>query len=198
MTEAVSLSDGSQIWIRAIEPADKELMRTGFDRLSGDSRYFRFFTPVSRLTEKQLAYFTEVDHRDHEALVAVGPADEPVGVARFIRDPDRPDTAEVAVTVVDAWQRRGVATELLLRLVERARAEGIKRFAATCLVMNHDVIDLLQHLGVTRTSLPEAGVVRLEVELPEQEIRGHPIHHALRTAATEEVAFRHPFAGPAA
>ena len=194
--DLIRLRDGSQICIRPIRPEDKQLLRAGFERLSPESRYRRFFAPVKRLTDGQLAYFTEVDHRNHEALLALTQTGEAVGVARFIRLAARPQTAEVAVTVVDDWHGRGVATELLNRLVDKANAAGIELFTASCLADNHDVIELLEHLGATRFAHPDAGVLELEIELPDQVAPGQALHRALRGAAAGELSFHGPSGSP--
>ena len=70
----VELRDGSKVEIRPLGPADKQGLSAGFERLSELSRYRRFLSPTSHLTAKQLAYLTEIDHRDHEALVAIEPS----------------------------------------------------------------------------------------------------------------------------
>ena len=91
---------------------------------------------MNRLSDADLRYLTEVDHRDHEAIVALrARAADPVGVARYVRI-EAPTEAEVAVAVVDDWQGRGAATALLERLVERARENGIERFVAVVLQEN--------------------------------------------------------------
>jgi hypothetical protein len=86
--ERARLRDGSTVHIRPISADDRELLRSGFEDLSEHSRYMRFQAPMASLSDKQLAYLTDVDHHDHEALVALASAPgEPdiVGVARFIR-----------------------------------------------------------------------------------------------------------------
>ncbi len=67
----VMLRDETTVLVRPVEPGDQDLIRAGFDRLSDESRYRRFLTPTSELGQPMLRYLTEVDHRDHEALVAV-------------------------------------------------------------------------------------------------------------------------------
>jgi GNAT superfamily N-acetyltransferase len=103
----------------------------GFGRLSAESRQARFLIRKDELTDAEVRYFTDVDHHDHEAIVALSAADgRGVGVARFVRAVDDDQAAEVAVTVVDDWQRRGLGAVLLRQLLERALQEGIRRFTA--------------------------------------------------------------------
>src|SRR5262249_24169701 len=84
-----------------------------------------------QLSGAELRYLTGVDHHDHEALVAVNPAEgRGVGIARYIRHAGDPHAAEIAVTIVDDWQGRGLGTELVTRLCGRARHAGICRFTA--------------------------------------------------------------------
>ena len=100
----VAIRDGSRIVVRPVRPADKDAIVAGFDRLSPESRYRRFFSPLERLSPADLRYLTEVDHHDHEALIGFdSESREPVGVARFVRMDD-PAFAEVAVTVIDVFQ----------------------------------------------------------------------------------------------
>src|SRR5918999_518767 len=125
------LRDGARIEIRPIRPDDREELADGLRRMSPESRYRRFFSAIDRLSDAQLRYLTEVDHRDHEALVARDPEEERgIGVARFVRSETDPELAEVAVAVADDWHSRGVGSALLARLSERARDEGIRRFGA--------------------------------------------------------------------
>jgi RimJ/RimL family protein N-acetyltransferase len=185
------LPDGGVIHVRPIEPEDKGLLRAGFERLSPESRYRRFLHSVKRLTEADLAYFTEVDHHDHEALVAVDPhGTELVGVARYVRL-DEPDTAEVAIAVLDDWQGRGVGTLLMHELTNRARAAGVRRFAATCLADNATVIDLLRRLGETRVDHPEPGLAQLAIDLPDTPTPDTALRDALRAAAARKVNVLH-------
>jgi len=108
---------------------------------------------------------TEIDHVDHEALGALGPAGEPLGVARNVRRSDDPGAAEAAVAVVDAWHRRGVATKLLARLARRAVDNGIERFSATVLPDNHEMLALLERIGSVRRVSDESEPVEADVML---------------------------------
>jgi GNAT superfamily N-acetyltransferase len=177
MGDTVVLRDGSRVRLRPIRSSDKVQLRAGFERLGPQSRYQRFLVPMDQLTEAVVEYLTQVDHHDHEAIVALDDATgEGVGVARFVRLTDRHDTAEAAVTVVDDWQGRGVGTLLLDRLADRARSEGIARFWAVLLAENRDMLDLLERLGPVRMLDRQLGTVEVEAELPStgagDELRG--------------------------
>jgi RimJ/RimL family protein N-acetyltransferase len=190
--EHVALRGGERIAIRPIRPGDKALLRAGFDRLGPESRYRRFLAPTKALHDKELAYFTEVDHVDHEALIALSPDGDLVGVVRYIRLQDRPEAAEFALTVVDDWQGRGVATELLRRLVPRARAAGIELCHTTCLAANAKVIELLEELGPVVTRRLQSGVLELDVGLPERLEPDGPLHRTLHHAAAGALEVRSP------
>jgi GNAT superfamily N-acetyltransferase len=156
----------SAIEIRPIAPGDKQALLAGFDRLSERSRYRRFLAPQGGLSQTELRYFTEVDHYDHEALVAIEPhTGAGIGVARFVRSRADPASAELAVAVVDDWQRRGVGSRLTSALAERARAEGITTFTAVLLAENEQMLGLLDDLGRTRVTSRERGTVEVEVDL---------------------------------
>jgi len=131
-----TLPDGSELTLRALEPEDADLLREVFDGMGPRSRERRFLTPKHRLTASDLRQLTAVDHHDHEAVVACSVADgRTVGVGRFVRSADDPETADVAVAVVDDWQSRGVGTVLAASLVSRARELRIRRFSV---LMAHD------------------------------------------------------------
>ena len=183
MTE--TLRDGSRVEIRPIEPDDRAALAEGFERLSPESRYRRFFGPMPHLSESFLDYLTRVDHHDHEALVAVDPqTGDGVGVARYVRTD--PAVAEPAVVVADDWQGRGVATCLLDALADRAREEGIERFEAPVLATNDDAIAVLERLGSARIR-PEGREVRLTVDLPRERGIGLPWRALLKQVAVGTV-----------
>src|SRR3954469_19713914 len=95
----------AELEIRPIEPGDKASLAAAVDESSDDAVYRRFLNPHGRLTASELRYLTEIDHRDHEALVALDPAGtRSVGVARYVRDHERRTSAEIAVAVLESWQ----------------------------------------------------------------------------------------------
>jgi GNAT superfamily N-acetyltransferase len=178
------------ILIRPIEPSDKPVLAAGFGRLSPESRYRRFLSPTATLSEAELGYLTDVDHSDHEALVALEPgSSEGIGVARYVRLEERPDVAELGVAVVDEWQGQGVGSLLLQRLAATARQNGIERFSALILEENRPMLGLIRELGDVTVGEREAGTVRVEVELPEQGL-GTTLRGLLRAAARGELVAR--------
>jgi RimJ/RimL family protein N-acetyltransferase len=153
------------VLIRQVHSADAPLLADGFARLSARSRQLRFLTPKKELSPAELRYFTDVDHHDHEALGALDDADgRGVGIARYVRDADDPRAAEIAVTIIDDWQGRGLGTELVAQLSERARSEGIRRFTALVAADNPAMAGLLR---TVRADLVrhEPGALRYEIML---------------------------------
>jgi GNAT superfamily N-acetyltransferase len=154
------------IQIRPIRPADRAPLAEGFERLGEESRYRRFLVPHGRLTPAELRYLTEVDHHDHEALVAIDAASgRGIGVARYVRLSDHPDAAEVAVAVADDWQGQGIGTQLMNALADRARAEGVSRFTALALASNPAILALLRDLGDVEVVDRQSGTIELSIAL---------------------------------
>src|ERR1700737_2095885 len=164
----VQLRDGSRLEIRPMGPADKAGLAAGFERLAELSRYRRFLSPTPHLGARQLAYLTEVDHHDHEALVAVEPASrDGLGVARFVRSSEAPEEAECAVAVADDWHRRGLGTLLLRHLAARAREEGIERFTGLVLRDNEPMRHLLDTLGQVQQRSAQGEVIEVCLHVPD-------------------------------
>ena len=167
MSEA-TLRDGSRVEVRPLRRSDAQLLLRGFERLSEESRYRRFLCSMPELSESMVRNLTDVDHHDHEAVVALDPdTGEGVGVARYVRDRDRPERAEAAVTVIDDWQGRGLGTLLLELLAVRARDESITRFTAFMLASNDEMMELLESFGPVRVIDREAGTVEVEAPVPD-------------------------------
>ena len=180
--------------MRPIAPGDKELLAASFARLSEQSRYRRFLTTKNVLSEPELDYLVDVDHKDHEAIVAIDPATgEGLGVARYIRSRDDAELAEVAVTVADDWQGRGLGRALLDRLTYRARREGVRRFSALVQGENRASIRLLEGLGDAQRHW-DTGEVELVIELPPKRGMGARLGDALRAAAAGSLVPAHTLA----
>ncbi len=177
----VRLRDGAEVLIRQVRCGDAALLADGFTRLSAESRWLRFLTGKPSLTPAELRYFTDIDHHGHEALGALDPVDRRgLGVARYIRNAEDPAGAELAVTVIDEWQGRGLGSELLNRLADRARQEGIRHFTALVAADNAPVRGLLKEIRITaRVTDRGAGTVEYKITLPPHGL-GDELHALLR------------------
>lgn len=153
-TATAVLKDGSNIQLRPVTPDDKPLLADGFSRLSARARYLRFLTPSDRLSSSQLAYLAEVDHHDHVAWGALD-GDEAAGIGRWVRLDADPAAADVAITVLDDYQRRGIGRLLLQVLAVSARARGVGVFHFDVLAENEPMNGLLASYGSVRTSEAE-------------------------------------------
>jgi GNAT superfamily N-acetyltransferase len=183
----VVLRDGSGVRLRQGRSSDRQLLLRGFERLSPDSRYRRFLAAMPELSEETVRYLTEIDHHDHEAIAALDEeSGDGVGVARYVRDPQRCDVAEVAVTVIDDWQGKGLGTRMLEVLGARARAEGIRSFTALMLANNQEMMDVLEALGPVRVVDREVGTVEIEMPIPDVGL-SPPLRKLLRVAARNNI-----------
>jgi nucleotide-binding universal stress UspA family protein/RimJ/RimL family protein N-acetyltransferase len=156
--------------VRPIRVADRGLLREAFEHLGPESRYRRFLAPIHELSEAMLTHFSNVDHHDHEALVAIDPGSgRLIGVARYIRLAEETSAAELAVTVADEWQADGVGTVLVALLIDRARDEGISRFVGSMYWRNPPMHHLLAELGRPDVHGSD-GVDAFSLELPDTPI----------------------------
>jgi acetyltransferase len=135
-----------------MRPGDREMEDRFVRELSPDSRYLRFHAALARLTPAMLERFTHPEYPAEMALIATvadGDGEKQIGVARYVRVPET-DRAEVAVVVADDWQGKGVGTQLLLRLRDIARENGIRHLEAAVLPHNQRMLALARQLGFTR------------------------------------------------
>jgi RimJ/RimL family protein N-acetyltransferase len=161
LAHTVTTTDGVAVSIRAIRPADAERLIAFYDRLSDQTAYQRFFTVMKRLPPDWARMLANVDYVSRLALVAEvdtpgGP--ELVAVARY-EPTARPDTAEVAFVVQDAWQNKGLGTVLLHDLLRAAHARGLRRFSAYVLAGNRRMLDLITRFTTVVERKLESGVV---------------------------------------
>jgi protein lysine acetyltransferase len=163
----VTLRDGARLRIRPILPTDRGKLADTQPGFSRESHYRRFFS-APPLSDKVVQYLVDVDYFDHFAWVAL-PADdddEPgVASARYIRERTAPDTAEVAFSVVDDYQGRGLGTLLVGALAVAAAQNGVRRFRARVLAENEPMRAILRRAGA-QLDFAEPGVLETVVEVP--------------------------------
>jgi len=140
----VEIENGTEgrVGLALLEPTDGPALRRLFYRLSPETIYRRFHSPVVRPEQAQPNRLLDVDHHAHEAVVAIEDG-EIVGVARYVGRPGS-DSAEVAIVVADDWQRQGIATRMLSALHDRAEAEGITEFRLTIQADNRPMLELFR------------------------------------------------------
>lgn len=151
--------------VRPVRPSDLPYFVRGFAQLSAESRHLRFFSQASELSPKQLKFMTEPDHRQHEAWGALdlkGPEPTGIGVARYVALPERPGVAEVALTIIDAYQNHGAGTLLHACLHLTASRHGIHTFYYDVLWENSKFLRYLRSIGA-RVTGSEANVASLEL-----------------------------------
>jgi GNAT superfamily N-acetyltransferase len=163
--DRVALPDGGEVIVRAVRPEDAPLLLEGFEEhFSEESRYLRFMGGKRRISPREIAYFTDVDHDLHEALGALDPqTGEGVGIARFVRDGPGSPSAEVAIAVADEWQNRKLGRVLLERLALRAHAVGVSEFTASVFSTNRAMLTLFEHVGEVRVVERQGTTLRLSV-----------------------------------
>jgi len=177
------LKDGSRVFIRPLQPADEEALKKFFYSLEDQSLYYRFFTPSVRLKKERKEPLKELDYDLHMAIGAfVGePGKEEIaGVANYIRDPASA-TADVAITVHDKWQGRGLGTIMFRIIADIAIANDIRGFTADVLAQNRAMMKILQDSGYVMKTRLEEGVYsismkfesKMEKRKEEQPIRGN-------------------------
>ncbi|MER8067647.1 GNAT family N-acetyltransferase [Streptomyces sp. NPDC094034] len=167
----VVLRDGGTARIRPITTADAQRLVSFYEQVSDESKYYRFFAPYPRLSDRDVHRFTHHDYVDRVGL-AVTVGGEFIATVRYDRIDERglpasapADEAEVAFLVQDAHQGRGVASALLEHIAAVARERGIRRFAAEVLPANSKMIKVFRDAGYTQKRSFEDGSVRLTLDL---------------------------------
>lgn len=140
----------ASIHFRAVRPDDKDALLRGLAAMSARSRYLRFGSARTTFSDAELRYLTEVDGLNHHALLAFaceGDREVEAGAGRFIRIRGQPEVAEVALTVMDAFQRRGIGKQLLALLAHAAVERGIRWFECEFLSENLAVRNLIRSVA---------------------------------------------------
>jgi RimJ/RimL family protein N-acetyltransferase len=159
---AMQAAAAGHVGLARLEKSDGEALRRLFFRLSPETVYRRFHSPIVRPEQAHPERLLDVDHHDREAVVAVVDG-EIVGVARYARWPGT-DRADLAVVVADGWHRQGLATRMLSALAERAEREGIQTFTASVQGDNQATLGLLHRFRPMQKATFSDGLV--EMTLP--------------------------------
>ena len=166
----LDLNDGTKIHVRPIRPEDESLLHEAVAAMSERTVYFRFFSPLKRMPDALAHRLAVVDYKDRVALVATTHrptgGERIVGVARYDRVAGA-DVAEVAVAVVDEFQRRGLGGALLAILTRVAREHGIKGFSLIVLPENQQMLGLLRKMGWIHHAKLSGGVYDISFDLPD-------------------------------
>jgi len=162
------LKDGGTVRIRPIVPADTDALQAFVQNMSTQSSYFRFFRVKRELDPEELVAFTEIDYKTDMAFVAIVDG-ELVGVGRYNSIPSDPTSAEIAFTVADAFQGRGIGTLLVFRISAYARALGIERFRAFLLADNHAMMRVFRNAGFPLTRDIDEGVYTVDIPTEESD-----------------------------
>jgi acetyltransferase len=162
------LADGTPVTIRPIRPEDGELEREFVNGLSQRSKYLRFMYALKEITPQMLSRFTQIDYDREMALIALvdaGGGEREIAVARYVTYPDG-RSCEFAIVVADRWQNRGIATELLRRLIDIARERRLERMDGTVLAENRGMLALAAELGFEQhTASDDPQLVLMTLEL---------------------------------
>lgn len=187
----VTLRDGVRLWIRPLLPTDRGKLADVQPGFSRESHYRRFFS-APPLSDKVIEYLIDLDYVDHFAWAVLAP-DEPgepgIASARYIRERDARDIAEVALSVIDDYQGRGLGTLLIGALAIAARENGVERFRAHLLSENAPMRTVLRRAGA-QMEFAEPGVLETVVDVPAfgEGLPDLATAHALRGTTRDVVA----------
>jgi len=182
----VVLSDGGTVHVRPVRPADASKIEALHERLSKETRYLRFFAPMPHLSSTLLERFVNVDYVDRMALVALL-GEDIVAVARYDVVGDNRSRAEVAFTVDDAHQGRGLGTVLLEHLAAVAADRGITSFVAETLPQNRRMLNVFRAAGFGDERTFEGGVIQVTFPIQPTPASIEAVHERERQAAAASV-----------
>ena len=179
-----TLDDGTDIHVRPIRADDIDHMAKLFEKFSPETIYFRFFSAMRSMPIDRLKKFCDIDYENQMALVAyiVESSDESLlGVARYVVIPEERNAAEFAVVVADAWQNRTIGTNLLQRLVDVAKEQGIETFVGLVMDANRKALGIIKNSGYKfKESAFEPGIRRVDFKLSDID----PTRRAVRNRRT--------------
>lgn len=171
VTFEMEIEDETRILFRPVTPNDRECLRAAFNRLSFESRLSRFFISIDHFSEEMLRYLTEVDQSQHVAWCAIDRSlsEQPlVGTARFVRSRQHPQSAEMSIEVIDAYQNKRIGTTLFCLLYIVARLQGIHTLTAEVHPANRKILNFLSRWGITEKF--QDGAIKVEFPVLQDDV----------------------------
>lgn len=166
-TKIYTLSNNLKLYVRLLQKEDKEALQEGFDKLSNQTKRFRFLSTPQKLSNQELQYLTNIDNQNHLAVCAYikeNGKDVGVGVARYIRLLKNSTKAEIAITIVDEYQKLGIGKILITEIIKHAKANNIKTFEANAFYFNNTILGIINNYNYKITSTEE-GVLKIEIQI---------------------------------
>jgi acetyltransferase len=152
-----TLADGTTVTVRPIRATDAVIEQAFVRGLSDETRYYRFMDMLRELSPRMLKQLTDIDYHDRMALIATiaqGGHEEEIAVGRYCVEPGG-ERCEFAIVVADAWQRRGIATMIMRKLIDAARARGLRSMFGEILTSNHRMLHFVTKFGFRTAIDPE-------------------------------------------
>lgn len=166
LEQRFTLRDGTRVLIRPIRPSDRQIEMEFVQKLSNESRYFRFMGALRELSDAMLSRFTQIDYDREMALIAISCENDQeteVGVVRYVVNSDG-TSCEFAIAIADAWQHRGLGSALMSGLIDAARTRGLQVMEGIVMSSNHKMLGLMTALGFDIESVPGDPTIRRVVK----------------------------------
>lgn len=164
---SIKVKDNELVYIRLLQPSDRETLEEAFRKLSNETKRLRFFQVNETLSEKELDYLLNLDNSNHVAYCAYimeNNVPKGIGVVRYIRSVKNPSIAEIAITIIDEYQGEGIGKELIKRITEHAKKEGITTYVANAFYFNHIILKMITKYPYKITGSDD-GILTIKVDL---------------------------------
>ena len=161
------IKEGLTIFIRPLIKEDRKAFVKAFSKLSDKTKQLRFLTSTEALSEKEFDYLVNVDHENHVAFCAYyskNGEEIGIGVARYIRSIKKPNTAEIAITIIDEFQGMGIGKLLIQNIVAFAKQHGIEKFVANAYYLNNTILNIISKYPYEITGSSD-GVLTIEIDI---------------------------------
>lgn len=166
-TSILTLPNGEEVHIRMLLPSDRDTLLDAFHKLSDETKRLRFFQVNEELSDKELDYLLNIDNTNHVAYCAYTIKDSipnGIGVVRYIRSVKNPEIAEVAITIVDEYHGKGIGKELIKKITQHARKEGITTYVANAFYFNNIILKMISKFPYKITGSDE-GILTIKVDI---------------------------------